>query len=179
MSYMYLLSFENSIALVLVSCFMPSYVYCAFPLFIHLFFYVQASPNYVRQVYNGSDVSCLLWFCLLVWQVASVFTHNVNTRHVRVSNRYLDITNRTLTHGEITVQIIGHTTEYTGPRQRNGTSRVCIRCMVLKMQLLLIHAFQKFVSAWGFETQNYTFFILNSLIELAFVSRIMHMHTVH
>ena len=77
------------------------------------------------------------------------------------------------------MQIIGHITECTGPRQRNGISRVCIHCMVLKMQLLLIHAFQKFVSAWGSETQNYTFFILNLLIELAFVSRITHMHTVH
>ena len=52
------------------------------------------------------------------------------------------------------MQIIGHTMECTGPRQRNGASRVFVHCMVLEMQLLLIHAFQKFVSAWGPETNN-------------------------
>ena len=34
----------------------------------------------------------------------------------------------------------------TGSHQRNGTSPVCIRCMVLEIQLFLIHALQKVVS---------------------------------
>ena len=34
----------------------------------------------------------------------------------------------------------------TGSYQRNGTSPVCIRCMVLEIQLFLIHALQKVVA---------------------------------
>ena len=34
----------------------------------------------------------------------------------------------------------------TGSHQRNGTSPVCIRCMVLEIQLFLIHALQKVVA---------------------------------
>ena len=33
--------------------------------------------------------------------------------------------------------------ECAGCQQRNGTSPVCIRCMVFEIQLLLIHGFQK------------------------------------
>ena len=36
--------------------------------------------------------------------------------------------------------------ECAGRQQRNGTSLVCIRCMVLEMQLFLIHGFQKVVA---------------------------------
>ena len=33
--------------------------------------------------------------------------------------------------------------ECAGCQQHNGTSPVCVRCMVLEIQLFLIHAFQK------------------------------------
>ena len=36
--------------------------------------------------------------------------------------------------------------ECAGSHQRNGTSPVCIRCMVFEIQLFLIHAFQKVVA---------------------------------
>ena len=36
----------------------------------------------------------------------------------------------------------------TGSHHRNGTSPVCIRCIVLEIQLFLIHALQKVVAPY-------------------------------